>query len=85
MKSFTYIIKEKLGIHARPAGYLMKEAKQYSSKITLYTNGKSADVKKLIALMALAVGQGAEVTVNIEGEDEEIAAAKLEEFFKTTL
>ena len=85
MKSFTYVIKEKLGIHARPAGLLSREARKYSSNCTLYANGKSVDLKKLIALMALCVKQGAEVTVNIEGEDENIAASNIEDFFKENL
>ena len=35
MQTFTYVIKDELGIHARPAGLLVKEAKNFSSTITL--------------------------------------------------
>jgi phosphocarrier protein len=86
MKSFEYTITDEVGIHARPAGILVKEAKNYASTITL-TNpaGKSADVRKLMALMSLGVKQGETVTVTAEGEDEDTAIAALEEFFKANL
>ena len=85
MKSFHYIITDEIGLHARPAGMLVKEANKYSSTITLESNGKSADVRRLMALMGLGVKKGMEVVINIEGEDEEQAAKELEEFFKANL
>lgn len=85
MKEFKYVITDEIGIHARPAGLLVKEAKQFSSKITLEANGKSADATKLMAIMGLGVKTGAEVIIKAEGEDEEIAVAKMEEFMKSNL
>lgn len=85
MTTFQYTITDEVGIHARPAGLLVKEAKQYDASITLECNGKSADVKKLMALMALGVKQGDTVTVSVDGGDEASAVAKLEEFFKANL
>lgn len=86
MKSFTYTIKEELGLHARPAGLVMKLAKNYSSSIILRTEkNKSADMKKLIALMGLCVKQGDTVTVTIEGEDEEAAWNEMNDFFLANL
>ena len=79
MKEFTYVITDEIGIHARPAGMLVKEAKAFTSKITLEANGKSADVTKLMAVMSLGVKNGAEV------EDEDAAIAKMEEFMKENL
>ena len=55
MKSFEYTVKDELGIHARPAGMLVKEAKKYESKITITKEGKTVDVTKLMMLMSLAV------------------------------
>ena len=46
MKSFTYVINDELGIHARPAGLLVKEAKKYDSKIILSKDGKSVEATK---------------------------------------
>lgn len=85
MKEFQYVITDEVGIHARPAGLLVKAAKEYGSSVTLSCNGKSADVKKLMMLMSLGVKKGNEVTVTIEGDDEEAAAAGLETFFKENL
>ena len=58
MKSFEYTVKDELGIHARPAGMLVKEAKKYESKITITKEGKTVDVTKLMMLMSLAVKCG---------------------------
>ena len=85
MKEFTYVITDKEGIHARPAGELVKAAKEYQSSVTIIKDEKKADAKKLFGLMGLGVKQGMEITVQIEGEDEETAAAALEAFLKENL
>lgn len=85
MKTFQYIIKDEIGIHARPAGMLVKEAKQFASKITLEFNGKTAEATKLMAIMSLGARQNAAVTVQVEGPDEDAALAAMEEFFKNNL
>lgn len=85
MKEFKYVITDEIGIHARPAGMLAKEAKAFSSKITLEANGKSAEVTKLMAVMSLGVKSGAEVTIKAEGDDEDAAIAKMKEFMEANL
>lgn len=55
MKEFKYVITDAEGIHARPAGELVKAAKEFSSKITIIKDGKSGDCKKIFGVMALAV------------------------------
>lgn len=85
MKEFSYVIKDEIGIHARPAGLLAKEAKAFSSKITIEANGKSADVTRLMAVMGLGVKNGAEVVVKAEGDDEDAAIAKMQEFMEANL
>ena len=85
MKTFEYTITDELGIHARPAGELVKVTKQFASTIKIECNGKSADAKRLIAVMSLGAKQGHNVKVSVEGPDEADAVAKLEEFFKTQL
>ena len=82
MKSFQYTINDELGIHARPAGVMVKEVKKFESKITIEGNGKKADAGKLLAVMGMGIKKGMEVTVAAEGPDEDAAAAALEEFFK---
>ncbi len=85
MKEFTYVITDKEGIHARPAGELVKLAKSYVSSVSVIKEGKKADAKKVFGLMGLGVKQGMEITVQVEGEDEETAAAALETFLKDNL
>lgn len=85
MKLFEYTITDEVGIHARPAGLLVKEVKKYDAVIKVTKDGKSAEAKKLMALMGLGVKQGDTVTVSVEGKDEEAVAAKIEEFFKNNL
>lgn len=85
MKEFSYVITDEIGIHARPAGMLVKEAKAFSSKITIEANGKSAEATKLMAIMSLGVKSGAEVVIKAEGDDEDAAIAKMEEFMKANL
>ena len=46
MVTFKYVIKDELGIHARPAGLLVKEAGKLGSKITIEKGGKKGDAKK---------------------------------------
>ena len=85
MKTFNYTIKDELGIHARPAGLLVKEAKKFQSKITLEGNGKSAEATKLMAMMSMGIKQGHELTVMAEGPDEDAAIAAMEEFLNNNL
>ena len=54
MKEFQYTIKDACGIHARPAGLLVKTVKGFASSATLEKDGKSCDMRKLMALWAWA-------------------------------
>ena len=83
MKTFSYEIKDEVGIHARPAGLLAKKAKEFQSTITLEKDGKSAAATKLMAVMGMGVKCGDTVNVTVEGADEDTAAAAMEEFFKS--
>ena len=73
MTAFEYTITDSIGIHARPAGMLAKEAAKFKSKVFLHFGYKKADARRLI------------VRVEVEGEDEAEAAAQLEAFFKANL
>jgi len=85
MKSFHYTITDPVGLHARPAGLLVKEVKKYASLVTISKAGKSCDAKKLMMLMGLGVKYNDEIIVEVTGADEETAAAELEAFFKANL
>lgn len=85
MQEFNYTITDPLGVHARPAGVLVKEAAKYQSSITLEKGGKSGDMKRIFAVMGLGVKCGETVTVKVDGPDETEAASAVESFFKANL
>ncbi|MCR5347561.1 MAG: HPr family phosphocarrier protein [Fretibacterium sp.] len=85
MKEFTYTITDPLGLHARPAGLLGREAKKFSSTTTFIRDGRSARVGALMKLMGMGIKQGDTVTVQVEGDDEEACASAVEKFLKENL
>lgn len=85
MKSINYTITDELGIHARPAGLLVKLAGGFQSDITIVKDGKEANAKRIMALMGLSATKGSEITVKVEGPDEDDAAAAVEDFLKANL
>jgi len=86
MKQFEYTISDPLGIHARPAGLLVKAAKALNSTVTIEkVGGNSANATKLMAVMGLAIKRGDTVIVSADGGDEDASIAELEAFFKKNL
>ena len=83
MKEFTYTIVDKDGMHARPAGRLAATAKKFASDISVRANGKTADAKRVVALMMLGAVRGTTLTFSVTGEDEERATLELEHFCRT--
>lgn len=85
MKTFEYTITDPLGIHARPAGMIAAEAKKFTSQITIAKGEKSADARRLFALMGLSAKEGDTLTVTCVGEDEEAAAEALNGLLEANL
>ena len=85
MKTFDYTIKDELGIHARPAGLLVKEAKKFASDCTITKDGKTKKLTQLMMLMSLGVKNGDTVTISAEGKDEDAAIEALKDFFEKNL
>ncbi|MGM9592889.1 MAG: HPr family phosphocarrier protein [Candidatus Onthomonas sp.] len=79
MKSVTYTIHEKEGLHARPAGQLVNAVKPFTSVVTLAKGSKGVDAKKIFKVMSLAVKCGETVTITAEGPDEDAVMAAVEE------
>lgn len=77
MTEFEYTLTDPLGIHARPAGQLVNEAKKYKCAIKLSTRGKDADAKRIFAVMGLGARCSDTLKVTCEGEDEKEAASAL--------
>ena len=85
MKNFSYVITDEIGIHARPAGLLVKEAKKYANKVVIKANGKSAEATRLMAIMGMGVKCGQTVEVEVTGDDEDTAFEGMKAFFEENL
>ena len=85
MRSFVYVITDRVGIHARPAGMLVKEAQKYRSEILVSKGEKEADAKNLMQIMSLGAKCGDEISVTVSGEDEEEASAAVESVLREKL
>ncbi|WP_195270066.1 HPr family phosphocarrier protein [Eubacterium sp. 1001713B170207_170306_E7] len=85
MKEFNYTITDPAGIHARPAGLLVKKTQPYSSEISLVKDGKTGNGKSMLSVMGLGAKNGETITVQADGPDEDTAIAELEAFFKENL
>lgn len=82
MKEFEFVVTDPQGIHARPAGLLVKEAKKFESNISVFKGARKGDLKKIFTIMALGVKLGETIKVQVEGADEEQAASAVEAFLK---
>jgi phosphocarrier protein len=82
LKTIELLVSDPYGIHARPAGVLVKRLQEFPCGITVEKGEKKADGKKLFALMKLAVKQGETIKLTADGEQEEEALAAAEAVFK---
>ena len=85
MKEFKYVITDELGIHARPAGLLVKEAAKFQADIKIKKGEKEAGAKRIFGIMGLAAKKGDEIVLTADGADEADAIAAIEEFLKANL
>lgn len=85
MREFQYVITDPEGIHARPAGELVKLAKSFSCRVQLEKDNKSVDCKKIFGIMGLGIKKGQEVTFIMEGEDENGACEAVSKFMQENL
>lgn len=85
MKEFNYTIKDEQGIHARPAGLLVKEAAVFPCSVTIIKDGKEVDAKRIFGIMGLGVKCGQEITLKTDGEQEEEAIESLCKFLQENL
>ncbi|KRN44321.1 phosphocarrier protein HPr [Limosilactobacillus ingluviei] len=79
MEKRDFNITAETGIHARPATILVQTASKFASDITLTYNGKSVNLKSIMGVMSLGVGQNADVTISADGDDEAEAIAAIAE------
>lgn len=80
MREIKYVIQDPEGIHARPAGELIKLLKTFESAVTISKGDQAVDAKRIFGVMSLAAKQGQEVTLTVEGSDEDEATDQIQEF-----
>lgn len=85
MKEITYIIKDEHGIHARPAGELVREIQKYTCDVKITKDPKTVDGKRLFAVMGLGAKQSDMLHITCEGEDEAVAAEAISAFLSENL
>lgn len=85
MQTFRYTIQDEIGIHARPANMLSREAGRFSSEIRMEVDGHTADAKRMMQLMRLDAHCGDQITVYVDGEDETEAVQAMLEAFSENL
>lgn len=85
MIKFEYVIKDELGLHARPAGELIKECSKFNCEITITHGEKKVSAKKIFAVMGLAAKQSHNLEFSFDGDDENEASKHIEEFLKNNL
>lgn len=87
MRRIEFVVGDPLGLHARPAGLLVKVAQSFESEanVHLARTDKSASLKRLLAVMGLGVKGGDRITVTVNGADEAQAVAAMEAWLKEHL
>lgn len=85
MKQFEYVISDPQGIHARPAGMLVKKASEFTSNIEIKKGEHTGNAKRIFSIMALAAKQGETISITVNGPDEAAAAEAVEAFLKENL
>lgn len=79
MKNLTYVVDNPLGVHARPAALLAQLCVNLTSQVTISCNGKEADGKNVLQVLALGAKKGDTLEVIADGADEDVAITKIEE------
>jgi phosphotransferase system HPr (HPr) family protein len=73
VKTFSFVIRKKQGLHARPAAIITQEAERFSSRILIRHGSRELNGKSLMGLLALKAACGETIVVTIDGPDEEAA------------
>ncbi len=85
MTEFNYVINDRQGIHARPAGQFVKEAASFPCEVRIVKDGKEVDAKRILGVMGLGAKCGEAITVKTDGEREAEAAEHLKKFLEENL
>ena len=85
MTTIKYVVKDELGLHARPAGILVKETAKFPCDIKISCGDKKVDAKRLIGIMSMGVKCGNEITLDFDGDQETEAAEAIKAFLEENL
>lgn len=69
----SFIIRNRIGLHARPAAVFVQTVNRFASRVTVESGGQRADAHNAFDILALNVGRGMVITVEIDGPDEAAA------------
>jgi len=78
----TIKIINKAGLHTRPAATVVKMAAKYKCDFFISRDGMSINGKSIIGVMTLAAEEGAELVLSFNGEDEDLAAKEILDYFQ---
>ncbi|HOB35296.1 MAG: HPr family phosphocarrier protein [Firmicutes bacterium] len=76
-------VRNKTGLHARPAALFVQKANQFKSEISIVKGEKEVSAKSIMGVMSLAVSQGTEITIKAQGEDAQQAVDALVELVES--
>jgi len=82
MEIQTFIIRNRLGLHARAAALLVKTANRFVSEITIEKDGLEVNGKSIMGILMLAASKGSKITLKAEGRDSVQAMRTLGELFQ---
>lgn len=85
MVKFTFMVQDEMGLHARPAGLLVKKAAECTSEVTIRKGEKKGNAKRIFNVMGLSIKAGEEVEITVEGDNEKEEAAVLKEFIRENI
>ena len=79
MKQITVSVIDPVGLHARPATVAVNAASKFKCEVNVSFKGREVNMKSIMGVMSLGVGQGADVTISAEGADADDAIAAIAE------
>ncbi|MGL4606415.1 MAG: HPr family phosphocarrier protein [Eubacteriaceae bacterium] len=85
MKTIVHVVQDEAGLHARPAGMLVKETQKIKSSVNIIKDGKKVNAKSILGIMSTVIKHGEELVLEIEGEDEDQAESDLKTFLAANL
>lgn len=77
------VVRNRAGIHARPAALIVQTAARYSSQIEFATDGETINAKSIMGIITLGAGYNSTITIKANGEDEQEAVENLVQLFES--